>query len=103
MSKDKFTLCVIAGIIGIAFRDTYDLGLKLIPLKNVIWNVASSLFVSPSEVHTFMGTILGLLADMVIGATLGVLIGLLIKLTGPKNYVLKGIGIGLLDWLFLWG
>jgi hypothetical protein len=101
--NDQFTLWVIAGIVGTVIRDIYNLGLKLIPIKNVIWNIASSLFISPSEVHTLMGTILGLLADSVIGATLGVIIGLTIKLTGPKNYILKGIGIGLINWLLFMG
>jgi hypothetical protein len=34
--KDQFTLWVISGIVGIVVRDIYNLGLKLIPLKNVI-------------------------------------------------------------------
>lgn len=103
-TKDHFTLWVISGIFGVTARDLYDLGFKLFGhANNVIWNVAADVFVKTSEVHKPMGDILGLLADLVIGGILGVLVGLMIKLTGPKNYILKGIGVGLIAWLLFFG
>ena len=102
--KDHFTLWVISGIIGVVVRDLYDLAMVLFAhSKNAIWNIASDIFVSTPQVHTFLGVILGLLADMVVGGLLGILVGFTIKLTGPKNYWLKGLGIGQVAWLFFFG
>lgn len=102
--EDHFYLWVISGIIGVLIRDIYSFLAKLVGLaKFFIWNVGADLFVHGKEVQSFLGTILGFLTDAVVGGMLGVAIGLLIEWRGFKHYLLKGMGVGLLAWLFFFG
>jgi hypothetical protein len=55
------------------------------------------------DIHSFWGIVVGLFSDLLIGGMLGVLIGFFIKKTGPKNYILKGIGISWSAWLLFIG
>ncbi len=106
VSDDPFTLWSISGCIGVAIRDLYDLVMAFFQHghgKNMIWNIAADIFLKPAEIHSVWGNVLGLLADLVIGGILGAIIGLTIKLTGPKNYWLKGWAIGLVAWLLFFG
>lgn len=102
--KDQLTLWVVSGIVGVAVRDLYDLiFLVFAHAKNVIWIIAADIFSDPPQVYSFWGNILGLMADLIIGAMLGVVVGLTIKWTGPKNYLIKGLGVGLVAWLLFFG
>ena len=103
-NDDPFLLWVIAGVIGVIARDIYGAFAKLIGLAtHLIYNISADLFVHNQEVFSVPGYILGFLADFVVGAMVGILIGLLLEWRGLKHYLLKGMGVALLTWLFLYG
>lgn len=104
IKDDHFYLWIISGVIGVVVRDIYSFLAKLIGLaKFYIWNIGADLFINGKEVHSFFGYILGFFTDIVVGGLLGVAIGLLIEWRGPKNYIIKGMGVGLIAWLFFFG
>lgn len=99
-----FAAWIIAGLTGVIVRDIYSYFAKEIGLaKFYIWNIGASLLVKIPEIKTVWGTALGLLVDLITGALLGILFGLLIRWSGSKNYIIKGWGVGLIAWLFLYG
>ena len=55
------------------------------------------------QVHTALGGIIGFLADLALGALLGVLFAFFLLWTHGKNPAIKGLGIGIGAWLFLFG
>jgi len=102
--RDPFVLWMVSGIVAVAVRDTYSLLAKLIGLaKFNIWQVGASLMVPKAQTFTLSGNILGLLVDAVVGGLFGVMIGLLLEWRGNRNYLLKGLGVGLLAWMFFYG
>ena len=103
-SQDIFTLWVISGIVGVVIRDFYSFLAKSFGLtKYFIWTVGADIFIESKEFNTLQGHLIGFISDLVIGGTLGVLIGLALKWFGPKNYWLKGLGVGLFAWLAFFG
>lgn len=103
-NKEHLLLWVIAGIIGVIIRDIYSFLAKQVGFATFyIWLVGADIFLDGPEIHTFFGNILGFLNDLVIGAILGVMIGLIFEWRGSKYYYLKGIGIGLMAWIFFFG
>jgi hypothetical protein len=103
-NKEHFLLWVLSGIIAEFTRDLYTLGAKLIGLSRLYsWEVAADIFIKSSQTQTFLGTLLGIIADFVTGGFLGVLFGLFIERSGTKYCLLKGLGTGLLAWIFLFG
>ena len=50
-----------------------------------------------------MGIITGTITDWIMGAFIGVIIGLVLQWSGRRNYLLKGIGIGLICWVGIFG
>jgi hypothetical protein len=104
IKDDHFLIWVFSGIIGVLSRDIWSLLAKWIDLaKFNVWNIGADVFVEPYQVQTVLGTIVGFLTDFVTGGFLGVIFGLFIEWRGPKHYLLKGVGLGLLAWLFLFG
>jgi hypothetical protein len=102
--KDEFTIWMISGVIGAAVRDGVDfISLIVFHSKNVIWNIAADVFINTAQVHTPLGNVLGLLGDLTIGGMLGIVVGLTLKWTSPKNYLLKGWGLGLAAWFLFFG
>lgn len=95
---------VVSGIIGAYTRDLYSFFAKEIGLaKFYIWRVGASLLIPKAQTETFWGNILGFLVDAVVGGLFGVIIGLLLEWRGTRNYIIKGMGVGLLAWMFFYG
>lgn len=102
--RDPFVFWIISGIVAIIIRDIWNFISKAFGLaQNYIWNISVSILISNSLVKTFWGTFLGIVVDLIIGAMFGVIIGLLLEWRGNKNYIVKGLGVGLLAWLFFYG
>lgn len=102
--QDRFTFWVFSGIIGVIARDIWSYFARQVGLTGFyIWNLGASLMVQTALIETFWGTILGFLVDIVIGSMFGVMIGILLHLTGRAYYILKGIGVGLIAWMFFYG
>lgn len=103
-NDDHFLLWAISGIIGVLSRDLWSAFAKLIGLaKFYVWNIGADVFLESNQIKTVLGTIVGFLTDFVTGSFLGIIFGLFIEWKGNKYYLLKGIGLGLLAWLFLFG
>ncbi len=99
-----FVTWVLAGITGVIFRDIYSLLIYFTGITNyLIWNVSADLFINTAQIHTVSGHILGVMSDFVIGGSLGVITGLIFSYLGPKDYLIKGLGIGLAAWALLFG
>lgn len=103
-ANDRFLWWVIAGSAGVLSRDLWSLVAKGTGLaKFYVWHIGADIFLTPSQVNTVAGNIVGILTDIVTGSFLGVLFGLFIEWRGWTYYWLKGWGIGMLAWLFLFG
>jgi Na+/proline symporter len=103
-NRDNIPLWALSGIIGVLIRDLWSIFAKFIGLaKFQVWQIGADVFIEPNQVNTFLGTIVGFLTDFVTGSLLGVLFGYFIKKTGKEYCLLKGLGAGLLAWLFLFG
>jgi Na+/proline symporter len=82
----------------------YNVIAKFIGLtKFYVWEVWADIFVAPHQTQTLLGTILGFLVDFVTGSFLGIIFGLFVEWRGTKYYLLKGCGVGLFAWIFLFG
>ncbi len=102
--KDRVILGGISGIAGLLMRDLYCFFARGIGFaKYYCWNISADLFMNGKEVITFLGTVVGFLADIVFGAILGVTFVYLLKITNSKNIIIKGWGFGVVIWLFLFG
>lgn len=103
-NKDPFVFWVLSGIIGAYTRNAYSFFAKEIGLaKFYIWQVGASLLIPKAQTQTMPGIILGFLIDAVMGGIFGVIIGLLLEWRGQKNYIVKGMGVGLMAWMFFYG
>lgn len=102
--NDNFALWAIAGTIGVIIRDGYSFVAKQVGFADFyIWKVGADIFLEGSEMNLLTGTILGFLNDLVIGGMLGIFMGLLFEWRGLKHYLIKGMGIGLMAWIFFFG
>ena len=104
-TDDRFTLWIISGIIGSVVREIFDfiaiwIGLPIIHIVLL----AVDLFTNNSnQAKSFIGILTGILTDWIMGAVIGVIIGLVLQWSGRQNYLLKGIGIGLIGWVAIFG
>lgn len=102
--QDRTTLGAIAGMGAILARDAYSFLAKQIGFaKFYVWSIAADLFVQRKQAHTALGSILGFFADLALGALLGVFFAFFLLWTRGKNPTIKGLGIGIGAWLFLFG
>jgi predicted MFS family arabinose efflux permease len=102
--KNHTNLWLISGIGGIFIRDCFNIFTRIIGIsKHTIWEIAADIFVQASELKTFLGIIIGLLADTIIGGMLGIVIGLIIDWKGKKGYIIDGLGVGIFTWLVFFG
>ena len=101
---DQFLIWVSSGIIGVLIRDIYSIIAKFIGLaKFFVWQIGAEIFVKPDQAKMFLGSVLGFLTDFVTGGLMGVIFGLFIEWRGTKYPLIKGLGLGLLAWIFLFG
>jgi hypothetical protein len=101
---NHMVLWAVSGVVGMAVRDFYDFLVNLMGLvKTPIWVIAADVFLRKNELHSPLGTVVGLLADLVIGGMLSVLIGLVIKKERGRNHLLIGWGVGVVAWLLFFG
>jgi uncharacterized membrane protein (Fun14 family) len=104
INKNHFRLWIISGCLAVIIRDIYAVILLAFGwIKLPIWTIAADLFIDKPEFFTALGTIIGILTDLVIGGILGLLIGIGIDWQEKKNYLLVGIGIRMMAWLVFYG
>jgi len=98
-------LWLLSGIIGACIRDSYSfIVVKLLGLtKHFIWDFGATIFIKESEINTIPGTIIGLLADLVISCLLSIIICALIDWQRKRHYLIYGLGVSLTAWLLFFG
>lgn len=101
--RDLVLLGGIAGVLGHLARDIWSYFAKQLGLaKFYIWQRTADLFIDGKEIHSFFGTLVGILGDIVFGAVLGVTFVYFLKFTNAKNIIIKGWGMGMASWLLLY-
>lgn len=103
--KDRVILGGIAGTLAIITRDVWSFLSKMIGFaKFYVWQRSADLFIEDGKaLKSFIGNMVGFLADMVFGAMLGILFVYLLKATNQKSIIIKGWIFGIIAWLFLFG
>jgi hypothetical protein len=103
--NDRFTLWIVFGIFGSICREIIGVLLLWTKISNshIVYLAADLYSNDLSGIKSVYGIIAGTLTDWVLGAAIGIIIGLVLQWTGPKNYLLKGIGVGLIAWIGVYG
>lgn len=100
--KDRIILGGISGALGVLIRDLWSYFAREIGLaKFYVWQRSADLFINGPELQSFLGNMVGFLADAIFGALLGVIFVYFLKGTTHKNILIKGWGFGIAAWLFL--
>ncbi len=104
MKSDPVICGALAGIIGTLAKEIVDfLSVTIGWSKYLYWNLAASVFVLPKDVHQPGALIIGGLADIIVGSFWGIVLFYIIKFSGRSYSYIKGLGIGWLIWLSLFG
>ncbi len=104
-TDDRLTLWIISGVIGSIVRELFDflviwMGVPIIHIATL----AADLFTNNmNDAKSLLGTLTGIVTDWIMGAVIGVIIGLVLQWSGCRNYLLKGIGVGLIGWVAIFG
>ena len=101
---DRYLLGIISGIGGNIAKSAFEGYLK----RNGIIEVtskekAAGIFLKKSDLQTPYGKMVGKIADYMIGAGLGISCVYWLTFMGKDNYLLKGIGLGAMEWTALYG
>lgn len=104
-TNDRLTLWVISGIIGSIVRELFDLiviwmGLPILHISSLAVDLFTN---NMAQTKSFLGIVTGTITDWIMGAIFGVVIGLVLQWSGRRNYLLKGIGVGLISWVTIFG
>jgi hypothetical protein len=104
-THDRLTLWILSGVIGSVIRELFDfiaiwIGLPIIHIANLGADLFSN---NRNEIKSLTGILTGTLTDWIMGASIGIIIGLVLQWSGRRNYLLKGIGIGLISWVAIFG
>lgn len=103
--QDRFTAWAVAGVLGSMMRELCGLIALWTGIAKIhIAHLGADMYTNDILlVKSPLGVIIGLVNDWIFGAVLGVTIGLVINWSGERNYLLKGIGVGLLSWVAIFG
>jgi hypothetical protein len=103
--NDRYTLWIIFGIAGSICREIIDSIFLWAHISNghIVYLAADLFSNNLGQIRSLYGIIAGTLTDWVLGAIIGIVIGLIFQWTGHRNYLLKGIGVGLLAWIGIYG
>jgi len=100
--KNKYLIWVIAGIIGTLIgADLFSVIMKILGLQlHTTWTIAADFILHGRQnIEAVYGVIIGFIMDYFFGITNAVVIGLLLEWTGYQNYLFKGIGILMFNWV----
>ena len=100
--KDKITLGVFTGILANVIRNIIGSISYFIGLQDYhIWQFAASAYLEIEEAKSLRGIIVGSFTDYMIAALLGVIAVYFLLFVGLKNFIVKGLFIGGIAWLFV--
>lgn len=101
---DRFFLGIISGLGGNAAKMAVEKFFNRINFSRANGSkTAAGIFLKKSDISTPYGKIVGTIADNMIAAGLGVTCSYWLTLMGKDYYLLKGAGLGALEWSALYG
>lgn len=100
---DRFLLGIISGLGGNLAKTAVEAGFKPLGFKQTARKKASGIFLQKSEIDKPMGKAVGLIADNLVAAGLGISCVYWLTLMGKDNYILKGAGLGAMEWGAIYG
>ncbi|MHB1420780.1 MAG: hypothetical protein ACYCX4_14575 [Bacillota bacterium] len=101
---DRFWLGVISGLGGNLAKTAVEKIFYLIGFSKMSGPAtAAGIFLKKSDINTPYGKTVGILADNMIAVGLGVTCLYWLTLMGKDKYIIKGAGLGALEWGSLYG
>ncbi|PKM80807.1 MAG: hypothetical protein CVU89_11705 [Firmicutes bacterium HGW-Firmicutes-14] len=102
MLRDSILAGATAGMAATLIKNIPNLILwKTGIVEYIYFHLAASALISPNEVGSPIGLLVGVVVDIITGGTLGILIIYFLKITGKDYWWFKGLIVGNLIWL--WG
>ena len=102
--KDKIILGAFSAVVTMLILNIVDWASVFLKAnKWHIWQIAASLYFGAKDLNTAPALFIGAMAHTVILSFSGVIICYVLYYTGRDFYLLKGLGINLMFWIFLFG
>lgn len=103
--KDPILLGIISGLIGNTAKLAGNLFNRYVLYKSEITypEIASGMFMGKKQRERPVGKLVGFLADYAIGASLGIPMVYMLRYSGKSNAPLKGLGLGHIAWVSMFG
>lgn len=102
--EDTFLLGIFSGFFANIFKTILDLTLYVTGFKeHPMWHLATSVYFPKTSIQTIPGLIVGIFTDFAVAILLGIITVYLLFYTSMKGYIIKGMAVGLLAWLFAFG
>lgn len=104
MLKDKVLAGAIIGILANAVKLTFNYVAYLFGYTKVVfWQIVASRFLEKEDIFTPAAYLIGGAADFTVTAVLGIAFIYALDFIGKENLWLRGVGLGLATWVFLFG
>lgn len=102
--KDKYTIAIIATLVANTIKNVVDYGFYLLNItEHAIYHIAASAYFSVEDTRTLPATIVGIFTDYAVAMILGLIIMYVLSYTSSDYFWIKGISVGLLSWLLVFG
>ncbi|EGW41307.1 hypothetical protein [Desulfosporosinus sp. OT] len=102
--KDRFSLGLISGLGGNLAKIAVEQVFKRTGVsKSNGYTTAAGIFLKKSDIATSYGRAVGIIADNMIAAGLGVTCTYWLTLMGKDKHLIKGAGLGAVEWGALYG
>mgnify|MGYP006270922929 CR=1 FL=1 len=102
--KDKYTLSIVATLIANTIKNIIDYSLYVLDItEHSIYQIAASAYFSVADTRTLPALIVGIFTDYAVAMILGLLIVYVLYYTSSDYFLVKGISVGLLSWLLVFG
>jgi len=104
MLQDKVLAGAIIGIMSSAVKLTVNyLGYLLGFSQVVFWQITAARYLEKDDLTSPFAFLIGGVADFTVSASLGIVFIYALNFLGKENLWLRGIGLGLVTWVFLFG
>ena len=102
--KDKYSLGIIIGLTANIIRNIFNYIVYQLNFTQYLpRQIAAATFIPLAKIDSLIGIIIGFCADYGIAIFFSLSIVYLLDITGDDFAILKGLSIGLLYWLLLFG
>lgn len=94
VSEDTFAIGAFAGILGTIVLHILSFLWEYLGLINITtMQISGEIFLNPSQINTFAGTAVSIIAHFIVGAVGGVLLAYFMEVSGYGFYWLKGLAL----------